>query len=664
MPHGELATRAILFTDMVGSTEVRSRLGDDVADRLRRVHDELIGRAVETNEGTLLRWTGDGVKAAFPTSSAAVSAAIAMQRAVRAYGRRHDTLAPFEIRIGVSVGEVTNEDGDDHGVAVIEAARLEALAAPGEILATDLVERLGHRRTDAAFEDAGSRTLKGLDNPVSIVRVLDAGTGLAAAPMPRALALDRRFPLVGRSSVMEQFATRWSAVCAGSAAALLITGQPGMGKTRLIAQAAERAHRDGAIVLAGICDSELPVPYQPFAMALNDSVLSDEQLSTAISTRGGPLGPLFPGTRVSRPDDQGPSARFELFEAVAALFQRLSNVQPVVLVLEDLQWATPPTLLLLRHLVQHLDEARLLILGTYRDEEAGSNPQLRDLLGEIHASGTATKIELQALTEHDVCEMIATLVPSAPAGNIAGFARRVRDESAGNAFFVCELLDHLATIGHLERLVTVGGAGDRLPIPDSVRDVVGQRLGRLPDDVDELLATAAVVGLAFDLDLVAQVIGSPIERVIEQIEQVERVALVNEIGAGRYSFSHTIVRDPARPDERDPSCLRPSPRRRSDRSARRRPPRRAVASLAARGRGVEGVHLPRTCRTSRLPGAGLRIGGGAIPAGARLCRSESRRRARPRGEGQPRPGIGPSLAGPCRLHPGHRARRPSGAQAA
>ena len=485
MEQAELATRAILFTDMVGSTELRVGLGEDRADALRRAHDEMIGRAVEAHRGVLLRWTGDGVKAAFPTSSAAVAAAIEMQRAVRSYGRRKDAVAPFQIRIGVSVGEVSNEDGDDHGVAVIEAARLEALAAPGEILATDLVERLGFRRADAAFEDVGSHSLKGLEKPVSIVRVLDVAADATAPPMPKALSLDRRFPLVGRSAAMEQLVTRWNVACSGSPRTLLVTGQPGMGKTRLIAHAAEHAHDDGAIVLAGICDSELVVPYQPFALALNEPLLTDEQLATAISTRAGPLGPLFPGSRVTRPDDQGPAARFELFEAVAALFQRLSNLQPIVLVLEDLQWATPPTLLLLRHLVQHLDEARLLILGTYRDEEAATNPHLRDLLAEIHGSGSASKIELQALSEHDVTEMIATLVPTAPADNVGTFARRVRDESAGNAFFVCELLDHLATTGQLERLVTVG-RGDRLPIPDSVRDVVGQRLGRLSHDAEEL----------------------------------------------------------------------------------------------------------------------------------------------------------------------------------
>ncbi|MGD9704848.1 MAG: AAA family ATPase [Acidimicrobiia bacterium] len=538
----ELATRAILFTDVVGSTELRVRLGDDRADALRRAHDEMIGRAIEANHGVLLRWTGDGVKAAFPTSSTAIAAAIAMQRAVRSYGRRKDAVAPFQIRVGVSVGEVTNEDGDDHGVAVIEAARLEALAAPGEILATDLVERLGYRRTDAAFEDVGSRTLKGLEKPVSIVRVLDIAADATVLPMPRALALDRRFPLVGRSAAMEQLVRRWNAACSGSAGTLLITGQPGMGKTRLIAQAAEHAHGDGAIVLAGICDSELAVPYQPFAMALRETRLTDEQLAIAISTRAGALGPLFPGSRVSRPDDQGPAARFELFEAVAALLGRLSDLQPMVLVLEDLQWATPPTLLLLRHLVQHLDEARLLILGTYRDEEVAANPQLRDLLAEIHATSTASKIELPALNERDVAEMIATLVPSAPDDNVGTFARRVRDESAGNAFFVCELLDHLATAGQLERLVSDGRGSDRLPIPDSVRDVVGQRLGRLSTDAEELLSTAAVIGLTFDLDQVAKVVGSPIEHVLVQIEQFARVALVNEIGAGRYSFSHAIVR--------------------------------------------------------------------------------------------------------------------------
>jgi tetratricopeptide (TPR) repeat protein len=118
----------------------------------------------------------------------------------------------------------------------------------------------------------------------------------------------------------------------------------------------------------------------------------------------------------------------------------------------------------------------------------------------------------------------------------------VCEESAGNAFFVCELLDHLRTTGRLERLVTDGRGGLELPIPDSVRDVVGQQLARLSPEVVDVLTMAAVVGLSFDLELVATVVGLPPDEVLDLIEKVARVTLVNEVGVGRYAFSHAMVR--------------------------------------------------------------------------------------------------------------------------
>ncbi|OWY58645.1 hypothetical protein B7486_78845, partial [cyanobacterium TDX16] len=123
--------RGILLTDVVGSSELRSRLGDDRADELRRAHDALLGSAVAAHGGEVLRWTGDGLKASYPTASAAVASAIDMQRAARRYSAQSDAVAALRLRVGISVGEVTFEDEDDHGVAVIEAARLEALASPG-----------------------------------------------------------------------------------------------------------------------------------------------------------------------------------------------------------------------------------------------------------------------------------------------------------------------------------------------------------------------------------------------------------------------------------------------------------------------------------------------------------------------------------------------------
>ncbi|MDQ1519776.1 MAG: hypothetical protein QOI55_849, partial [Actinomycetota bacterium] len=344
--------RGILFTDIVGSTQLRSRLGDDLADELRRAHDALATAAVTANSGDVTRWTGDGCKAAFPTASAALAAALDMQRAVTKYGSNADAVTPFEIRVGVSVGEVTYDETDEdvHGVAAVEAARLEAMAAPGEILATDLVRQLGQRRVDATFEEVGSHELKGLDRPVAVVRVIDTTSAMGTRPLPGVVALDPRFPIVGREAELSVALRRWGEVRSGAAATLLVAGRPGFGKSRFIAQVAARAHADGALVLGGACDSDLGVPYQPLAAALREAAL-DEELDLAVVHGTGSLAPLFPSRAAGRFDDAGPSARFELFEAVVALVGRLATEQPLVLVIEDVHWATPATLQLLRHLM-------------------------------------------------------------------------------------------------------------------------------------------------------------------------------------------------------------------------------------------------------------------------------------------------------------------------
>ena len=524
---------------MVDSTVLRSRLGDDRADLLRRQHDELLTVAVEAHGGAVLRWTGDGVKAGFSTSSDAVAAAVAIQRAVTDYGASERAVAVFQVRVGLAVGEVTIDEGGDYrGVAVIEAARLEPLARPGEILATDMVRMLGSRRSNVAFEEVGERTLKGLDHPVVVYRVVDLTSG-AAPPIPRMLAAERRLPLVGRAQQIERFRSQWDAARSGAASLLLVRGQAGIGKTRFVSHCAELAHTSGATVLGGACSSDLGVPYEPFAGAFQ--VVADLDDSLAAASRSdpdaGPLVRLFPGSTLSPSEAQPESARLELFTAVGALFRRLSQPRPVLLVLDDLHWATAATVMLLRHLLREADGQRLLVVGTYREGDLDAAHPVRALVGDDRTS----VIDLTTLSDHEVAEMVAAIAPNSPINRTAAIAQSVRHESSGNPFFACELIHHLDSAGLLEAGLD-GPTSGQLPVPASVHDVVAQRLGALPGGARDVLTSAAVIGSAFHLDLLAAVVDRPPGEVLDLLDEVDRIGLVTELGVDQFAFVHAIVR--------------------------------------------------------------------------------------------------------------------------
>jgi class 3 adenylate cyclase len=536
-----VSTGAILFTDMVGSTELRSRLGDDRADLLRKHHDELLAVVVAAHRGEVLRWTGDGIKAAFATSSDAVAAAVDMQRGVADYCAGADAVATFEVRIGLGAGEVVIDDDDHHGVAVIEAARLEALARPGEILATDVVRMLGHRRANVVFEEVGERTLKGLDRPVLVHRVIDLSASVVP-PVPRVLVGDHLLPLVGRDRQVAQISDAWHEARSGTSGLVLVSGSPGLGKTRLVSHLAALAHADGAIVLAGTCDSDLAVPYDPFAMAFREVAGLDEPLALAVAKRSGSLARLFPGSTSSHAETQPAMARYELFDAVVALLRRLTRLHAVLLVVDDLQWATAPTVLLLHHVVNELADCRLLVVATYRDEDLGTAHPAREMIASVRSSTRTTRIDLTVLDEADIVTMVTALAPSAPAARVAEIARLVHHESAGSPFFAGELLRHLATTGQLEHAAD-GAAGDQLPVPDSVHDVISQRLGRLPDGAQEVLTLAAVIGPTFELDLLAELLGRGADDVLDLLDEVCKAGFVAEVGIEQFGFAHAIVRN-------------------------------------------------------------------------------------------------------------------------
>ena len=255
----------ILVSDLVASTELRSRLGEEAAEQLRREHDGLLSDAVLAHNGSVVKGLGDGVLATFEAAADAVAASETMQRSIHRLSRRRDL--PLAIRVGISAGDVTCEDDDCFGAPVVEASRLCASAEGGQILCADLVRSLARGRGDHRFRSLGEMTLKGLPDPVVALEVAWQCES-ERLPLPRALAPRESLALAGRQPELEELGQAFKNARAGDRQLLFVSGEPGVGKTRLAIEACRRAHDAGASVLYGTCTEDLGLPFQPFAEAL------------------------------------------------------------------------------------------------------------------------------------------------------------------------------------------------------------------------------------------------------------------------------------------------------------------------------------------------------------------------------------------------------------
>jgi class 3 adenylate cyclase len=161
----------ILSSDWVGSTATRARIGEERADALQELHDTLLRRAIEAAHGKVVKHSGDGVLAIFRSATAALGAAVQIQRDFAAYRAAPDAVAPIDVRVGLAAGDVKQQSSDIFGMPVVEAVRLQSAAAPNEILCSDLVRMLSQGRGGFEFEDGGTFTLKGFTAPVHTLKV-------------------------------------------------------------------------------------------------------------------------------------------------------------------------------------------------------------------------------------------------------------------------------------------------------------------------------------------------------------------------------------------------------------------------------------------------------------------------------------------------------------
>lgn len=560
------ATYTVMFTDLVDSTALRARIGDDAADALQREHHDLVRAAVEAHDGALVKTMGDGTMAAFLGAAEGLAGAVAVQQAV--YSRNRHAEHDVHVRVGLSLGDGRYEDGDLNGTPVVEAARLCAAADGDQILCATVVRLVAGSRATQRFTDVGSLTLKGLPEPVAALRVDWEPPEAAPAdgpPFPAALTVGARIPFIGRQTEFEALVRAWRGAVAGTRAVALLSGEPGIGKTRLAAEIARFAYDEGATVLFGRCDDELGVPYQPFVEALAFVVeqYDPEQFTAAMGRHAGELTRLFPGLAEHVPDLPAPTnadpetSQYRLFDAVTGALRAGAAARPILFVIDDLHWAAKPTLLMLRHVAATVDPARLLIVGTYRDTDLYRAHPLTDVLADLRRLDGVERLSLTGLEEAQVVELLERIAGHELDDNGHALARMIHDETEGNPLFTGEVLRHLRDSGAIfvedGRWVARGDVRE-IGIPDGVREVIGRRLDRLSPTANAALQVAAVIGRSFELAVLALLVDTKPDDLMAALDESVDARVLYETGVGDYAFSHALVQsslyDELRPTRR------------------------------------------------------------------------------------------------------------------
>ncbi len=504
---GERRVVTILFLDVAGSTAMSERLDpEDVMEIMNGAFETLV-KPILRYGGTLARLTGDGVLAFFGAPVAheddadrACHASLEIIQAARAYGallHAQRGIEGFDVRVGLNTGlVVVGEVGSDlrveytaMGDAVNLAARMEAMADPGTVLVTAHTRSLAGGAFD--FQDMGPREVKGKEERVPTHRL----TGRRIAPREDALTS----ALVGRSRELERVCAAADCVAAGRGGVLAVTGEPGVGKTRLVAEARElRPHADW---VCANCESYAQsFSYQVvrqlvFKLMGVDRALSPETDLLIDAGRGDALPSLTPA-----------QAREHMVDILRDCLVVRAAERPLVVVVDDVQWADPSSLEVIAEMLPLADEARVLFVLVYRP-----GVETLDAFARALRERGDAQLHLSPLGEGNAEQLLDALLQG---HDLPAPARMLILQAAeGNPFFIQQVVRSVIELGLAEDALAGGMPHvSNMAVPTTVQGAIMARLDRLPLDNRRILQAAAVIGRLFEVDLLADTLSEEMER--------------------------------------------------------------------------------------------------------------------------------------------------------
>jgi tetratricopeptide (TPR) repeat protein len=372
--------------------------------------------------------------------------------------------------------------------------------------------------------------------------ILRQDSSLVPAPAPPQAAAPPRV-FVGRDRELGDLVSALYRAHAGAGSVVLVTGEPGIGKSRLAEELARQARAGGARVLVGRCWEASGAPaYWPWVEALRTYVANVdlEGLKADLGAGAPQLAQIVPELRelVSDPPSLeaggSESARFRLFDAVRSFLRNASARAPIVLVLDDLHAADEPSLLLLRFVARDLAGARVLVVALYREVDPIPGDALAELLADLTREPTTRRVALVGLDEAAVAEYVALSAAELASPELVAV---LHDQTEGNPLFVTETVRLLG----VEKTMSEG----RVSIPQSVRDVIARRLRHLSDQTNRVLVLASVLGREFTLATLARATDIPEDALLDSLDEASVARVVADVpdAPGRLRFAHVLIRD-------------------------------------------------------------------------------------------------------------------------
>jgi class 3 adenylate cyclase/DNA-binding CsgD family transcriptional regulator len=542
---------AILAADIAGYSRLMGADEEGTLAALKAIRRELGDAKIEEHRGRIVKTTGDGLLVEFASVVDAVRCAVEIQQGMVERNAEVPMDRRIEFRIGINLGDVILDEGDIYGDGVNIAARLEALAEPGEVCISRVVRDQVRDRLHLAFEDRGEQRVKNIARPVHVYRIPIAGHAspttqqkVEAHPPETSMAAPADM-FVGRQHELEVLRSAFEQACAGHGRIVMLAGEPGIGKTRTAQELANHAAQREAMVVWGRCPEESGAPpYWPWVQIIRAALQdADPDFLAGLGAAAADIADIVPEIREripelepSAPLGDPAEARFRMFESIRQFLAGLGGRRTLLMLLDDLHWADAPSLRLLEFLAPELARSRILLVGTYRATELSRRHPLSNTLGALARAPHFARLNLAGLNDEEVQAFIAGEGATVP----PGLATTLHDQTEGNPLFLREIVRFLEQRGALG---ADGVSTAAVRIPEGVTEVIGRRLNLLSAGCNEVLALAAVIGRDFACE-VLQRAAAPLseDMILEALDEAVAAHVVEEVAPERYRFTHNLIR--------------------------------------------------------------------------------------------------------------------------